>query len=117
MKKLYVLMFLVLLAVGCADLPPEPGEFTAPFGKAVEIYEGYAPPNDVFDNYRLWSHDIMRRFLGIILSLPPAKQILASRQLRSKYLKKFTKLKWYDIFNKIYYDGQGQDYSHPELKK
>jgi ferredoxin len=40
----------------------------------------------VFDNRAHWSHRAMAAILGVILKLPPAKQLLASRQLRSRYL-------------------------------
>ena len=40
----------------------------------------------VFDNGALASHRAMAAVLGVILRLPPLKQALASRQLRSRYL-------------------------------
>jgi ferredoxin len=40
----------------------------------------------VFDNQAHVSHRAMAAILGVILRLPPAKQALASRQLRSRYL-------------------------------
>ena len=40
----------------------------------------------IFDNQSLASHRILGAVFKAILSLPPAKQILASNQLRSKYL-------------------------------
>jgi ferredoxin len=40
----------------------------------------------VFDNQAHLSHRTMAAILGVILRLPPAKQALASRQLRSRYL-------------------------------
>ena len=42
--------------------------------------------NLIFDNRVLWSHRALAGVLGVILKLPPFKQILASRQLRSRYL-------------------------------
>ncbi len=42
--------------------------------------------NLLFDNQTLWSHRAMAAVLGVILKLPPAKQILASNQFRSRYL-------------------------------
>jgi ferredoxin len=42
----------------------------------------------VFDNQAMWSHRAMAAILGVILKLPPLKQALASRQLRSRYLEK-----------------------------
>jgi hypothetical protein len=42
--------------------------------------------NLVFDNQAHVSHRAMAAILGVILNLPPVKQALASRQLRSRYL-------------------------------
>jgi ferredoxin len=42
----------------------------------------------VFDNQAHLSHRAMAAILGVILRLPPAKQALASRQLRSRYLER-----------------------------
>jgi Pyruvate/2-oxoacid:ferredoxin oxidoreductase delta subunit len=42
--------------------------------------------NLVFDNQALGSHRAMAAILGVILALPPAKQIMASRQMKSRYL-------------------------------
>ena len=42
--------------------------------------------NLIFDNQALKSHRAMAAILSSILNLPPAKQLLASKQLKSKYL-------------------------------
>ena len=42
--------------------------------------------NLIFDNHVLWSHRAMAGVLGVILKLPPIKQVLASKQLKSRYL-------------------------------
>ena len=42
--------------------------------------------NLLFDNQVLLSHRAMAAVLGVILRLPPAKQILASEQFKSRYL-------------------------------
>ncbi len=42
--------------------------------------------NLIFDNQALFSHRAMAAILGVILKLPPLKQALASRQLKSRYL-------------------------------
>jgi ferredoxin len=44
--------------------------------------------NLLFDNQVLWSHRAMAGVLGVILKLPPLKQALASKQLKSRYLEK-----------------------------
>jgi Pyruvate/2-oxoacid:ferredoxin oxidoreductase delta subunit len=40
----------------------------------------------VFDNRLLWSHRAMAALLGAVLKLPPAKRLLATEQVRSRYL-------------------------------
>jgi ferredoxin len=40
----------------------------------------------VFDNRALFSHRAMAAILGVVLRLPPLKQALASRQMKSRYL-------------------------------
>ncbi len=42
--------------------------------------------NLIFDNHALASHRAMAAILGVILKLPPVKQILASKQMKSRYL-------------------------------
>jgi Na+-translocating ferredoxin:NAD+ oxidoreductase RNF subunit RnfB len=40
----------------------------------------------IFDNRALFSHRAMAAVLGVVLKLPPLKQAMASRQVRSRYL-------------------------------
>jgi len=42
--------------------------------------------NLIFDNQAHWNHRAMAAILGVILKLPPVKQIIASRQMKSRYL-------------------------------
>ena len=42
--------------------------------------------NLIFDNQVLWSHRAMAGVFGVILKLPPFKQVLASQQVKSRYL-------------------------------
>ncbi|MDA3813038.1 MAG: 4Fe-4S binding protein [Candidatus Cloacimonetes bacterium] len=42
--------------------------------------------NLIFDNQVLWSHRALAGVLGVILKLPPIKQIMATRQIKSHYL-------------------------------
>jgi NAD-dependent dihydropyrimidine dehydrogenase PreA subunit len=42
--------------------------------------------NLIFDNRALWNHRAMAAILGVILKLPPIKQALATRQIKSHYL-------------------------------
>jgi len=42
--------------------------------------------NLIFDNQIMWNHRAMAALLGVILKLPPVKQIMASEQVKSRYL-------------------------------
>jgi ferredoxin len=42
--------------------------------------------NLIFDNRVLWSHRALAAVFGVLLKLPPIKQTLASRQIKSRYL-------------------------------
>ena len=44
--------------------------------------------NLIFDNQVLWNHRAMAAVLGVILKLPPVKQVMASKQVKSMYLEK-----------------------------
>jgi len=44
--------------------------------------------NLIFDNQVLWNHRAMAAVLGVILKLPPFKQVMASKQVKSRYLEK-----------------------------
>jgi formate hydrogenlyase subunit 6/NADH:ubiquinone oxidoreductase subunit I len=44
--------------------------------------------NLIFDNQAHWNHRAMAAILGVILKLPPVKQIMASRQMKSRYLER-----------------------------
>lgn len=47
--------------------------------------------NLIFDNQFLFSHRAMAAILGVILKLPPVKQVMASEQMKSKYLENLLK--------------------------
>ena len=42
--------------------------------------------NLIFDNRVLWNHRALAAVLGVVLRLPPIKQVMASRQMKSRYL-------------------------------
>jgi len=44
--------------------------------------------NLIFDNRVLWNHRALAGVLGVILKLPPVKQIIAGKQIKSRYLEK-----------------------------
>jgi formate hydrogenlyase subunit 6/NADH:ubiquinone oxidoreductase subunit I len=52
----------------------------------VQAIERGLLPNLIFDNHALASHRAMAAILGVILRLPPIKQAMASRQMKSRYL-------------------------------
>jgi ferredoxin len=49
----------------------------------------------IFDNRVLWSHRALAAVLGVILKLPPVKQAMASRQMKSRYLETLISRKKY----------------------
>jgi hypothetical protein len=73
--------------------------------------------NLLCDNYTLLSHDVMRRFLSLFLSLPPAKKLLLQRQVRSRYMAALTRTGHYTVFDRLYNQGRKPDYSHREMKQ
>lgn len=42
--------------------------------------------NLIFDNRVLWNHRALAAVLGVVLRLPPLKQLLATQQVKSRYL-------------------------------
>jgi len=42
--------------------------------------------NLIFDNRVLWNHRAMAAVLGVILRLPPIQQVMASQQVKSRYI-------------------------------
>ena len=40
----------------------------------------------IFDNHILWHHRALAAVLGIILRLPPVARVLATDQVKSRYL-------------------------------
>ncbi len=42
--------------------------------------------NLLFDNRVLWSHRALAAVLGVVLRLPPVKQVMASQQVKSRYM-------------------------------
>ena len=48
--------------------------------------------NLIFDNQAFASHRAMAAILGVILGLPPVKRLMASEQMKSRYLLKLLSL-------------------------
>ena len=45
----------------------------------------------IFDNRVLWSHRALATLLGAILKLPPVKRVMATEQVKSRYLEALIK--------------------------
>lgn len=57
----------------------------------MEAIETNKLQNLIFDNQSHLNHRVLAAILGVILKLPPTKQILASKQVKSKYIGKLIK--------------------------
>lgn len=73
--------------------------------------------NLIFDNYNLWTYDMLRNLFGVIFSLPHAKQILANKQFQSRFMATIIRTRKYALFDKLVDEKDKGDYSHPELSK
>ena len=76
--------------VGALRLEPRPQRVITPLNSAhrvvVMAIERGKLQNLIFENRALASHRAMAAILGVILRLPPLKQAMASRQMKSRYL-------------------------------
>ena len=54
----------------------------------LEAIETGKLQNLIFDNQAHFNHRVLASILGVILKLPPIKQIMASKQVKSKYITK-----------------------------
>lgn len=50
--------------------------------------------NLLFDNQVLFSHRALAAVFGAVLKLPPVKQIMASEQIKSRYLENLIRRKY-----------------------
>ena len=77
-------------ARGGIRLEPRPERVITPLNSAhrsvLMAIERGCLQNLIFDNQAHLSHRAMAAVLGVILKLPPVKQALASKQMRSRYL-------------------------------
>jgi len=55
--------------------------------------------NYIFDNYELWTNELLRHLVGILFKLSPAKFLIANRQLKSQFLKVLRKTKQSKIYS------------------
>jgi ferredoxin len=78
----------------CIDLKPRLARVITPLDgmhrAVIMAIERGKLQNLIFDNHVLWSHRAMAGVLGIILKLPPIKQVLANQQIKSRYLETLT---------------------------
>jgi Na+-translocating ferredoxin:NAD+ oxidoreductase RNF subunit RnfB len=74
----------------CLRLEPRPERVITPLNSVhrvvLQAIERGQLQDLIFDNRALASHRAMAAIVGVILKLPPVKQALASRQVRSRYL-------------------------------
>jgi Na+-translocating ferredoxin:NAD+ oxidoreductase RNF subunit RnfB len=74
----------------CLQLTPRAERVITPLNSThrvvVQAIERGMLQNLMFDNHALASHRAMAAILGVILRLPPIKQAMATRQVRSRYL-------------------------------
>jgi len=77
-------------AKGSLALEPRAGRVITPVTTAhravLMAIERGKLQNLIFDNQAHWNHRAMAAILGVILKLPPIKQLMASRQMKSRYL-------------------------------
>jgi len=75
---------------GCISLASRPQRVITPLNSThravVMAIERGKLQNLIFDVQAHWNHRAMAAILGVILKLPPLKQALASRQMKSRYL-------------------------------
>ncbi len=74
----------------CISLKERPQRVITPLNSAhkavVMAIERGKLHHLIFDNHALWNHRAMAAILGVILKLPPIKQVMASKQMKSRYL-------------------------------
>ncbi|MCU0821272.1 MAG: 4Fe-4S dicluster domain-containing protein [Spirochaetes bacterium] len=83
---------------GCINLVSRPERVITPMNSVhrsvLMAIERGKLQNFIYDNHALRSHRAMSAVLGVILKLPPIKQAMALKQVRSRYLEYLiTKLK------------------------
>ncbi len=57
--------------------------------------------NYIFDNYGLWTNELLRHLVGILFKLSPAKFLIANRQLKSQFLKVLRKTKTSKLYSEL----------------
>ncbi|MBS3113377.1 4Fe-4S binding protein [Candidatus Woesearchaeota archaeon] len=72
--------------------------------------------NYLYDNFSSMNNQVIRKFLDIIIHLPPAERLAADQQLQSRFIKTIANSKYGKLFRKTFNDGKEINYSHDELK-
>lgn len=57
--------------------------------------------NYIFDNYDLWSNELLRNLVGVLFKLSPAKFLIANRQVKSRFLKALRKARQSKLFGEL----------------
>jgi len=57
--------------------------------------------NYIFDNYDLWSNELLRNLVGVLFKITPAKFLLANDQLKSKFLAGLRKARKSKLFSEL----------------
>jgi len=57
--------------------------------------------NYIFDNYGLWTNELLRNLVGVLFKLSTAKFLIANQQLKSQFLKALRKTKTSKIYKGI----------------
>ena len=55
--------------------------------------------NYIFDNYDLWTNELLRHLVGVLFKLSPAKFLIANEQLKSQFLKVLRKTRTSKLYS------------------
>ncbi len=81
----------------CITLKPRKEKIITPLNTAhkfvIMAIERGTLQHTIINNQSTWSHRTLAAILGVILKLPPFKQAMASKQLKSRYLEALIKRK------------------------
>jgi ferredoxin len=73
--------------------------------------------NLLFDNRTLWTDNMLRRLLKVVLSPRLSQAVLSRNQIRSRFLERLIRMRRYALVNELVNSGRKPDYSHPELRR
>jgi ferredoxin len=58
--------------------------------------------NYIFDNYDLWSNEMLRGLVGVLFKISPAKFLIANDQIKSRFLKVLRNARQSKLFNELH---------------